>query len=353
MATNHPHDPGSFGGYPVDPNPFGGNPFDYSPFDGGVEGPFPHGSPRPIGHDQVNTLATLSLVFAFVFAPAGAILGHLGLSQIARNGQRGRERALVGATLSYVFLTAAVVAVVVWATLGGTTPGSVTTAAPASTATVTPPVSTQTTTATTTPVPPPQPTVTPADLAGLLPSLEEIKVLTGNSDLTLPATATDLVGEAPGQSVDPPECWAAYAPARRPVYDAAAVRGVYLTQYESTILGPTQSVAAYDDAGAAQSALRSILADWVQCAAGEMRYTDTDYGGGRVASLAVSPPADAGNGITTISVVAKRELRGAIYRAIAAKSNIVVDVDVAAGSEPDRTAVAVAIANAILDKIPG
>ena len=32
----------------------------------------------------VNTLATLSLVFAFVFAPAGAILGHLGLAQIRR-----------------------------------------------------------------------------------------------------------------------------------------------------------------------------------------------------------------------------------------------------------------------------
>lgn len=36
----------------------------------------PPGTPpyRP----AVNTLATLSLVFAFVFAPAGAVLGHSG-----------------------------------------------------------------------------------------------------------------------------------------------------------------------------------------------------------------------------------------------------------------------------------
>ena len=42
---------------------------------------------------KTNTFATLSVVFAFLFAPAGAVLGHLGLSQIRRTGQRGRDRA--------------------------------------------------------------------------------------------------------------------------------------------------------------------------------------------------------------------------------------------------------------------
>ena len=58
-------------------------------------------------------MATLSVVFAFVFAPAGVILGHLALSQIHETGERGRDRALVGVTLSYVFITVAVVALIV------------------------------------------------------------------------------------------------------------------------------------------------------------------------------------------------------------------------------------------------
>ena len=38
----------------------------------------------------VNAFATLSVVFAFLFAPVGAAFGHLGLSQIRRTGERGR-----------------------------------------------------------------------------------------------------------------------------------------------------------------------------------------------------------------------------------------------------------------------
>jgi hypothetical protein len=62
----------------------------------------------------VNTLATLSIVFAFVFAPAGAALAHVALSQIKQRGQRGRERAIVGLTLSYVIIVLAVIALVIW-----------------------------------------------------------------------------------------------------------------------------------------------------------------------------------------------------------------------------------------------
>jgi len=56
----------------------------------------------------------LSIVFAFVFAPAGAALGHVALSQIKRSGQRGRERAIVGLTISYVIIVLAVIALVIW-----------------------------------------------------------------------------------------------------------------------------------------------------------------------------------------------------------------------------------------------
>ena len=72
-------------------------------------------APPPPPRQETNTFATLSVVFAFVFAPVGAVLGHLGLSQIRRTGQRGHDRALIGLTLSYAFIVIAIVAVVVWA----------------------------------------------------------------------------------------------------------------------------------------------------------------------------------------------------------------------------------------------
>lgn len=67
---------------------------------------------------EVDTLATLSVVFAFVFAPAGVILGHLALSQIKHRSQLGRRRAVLGLTLSYALIVLAVVALVVWLLLG-------------------------------------------------------------------------------------------------------------------------------------------------------------------------------------------------------------------------------------------
>ena len=90
-------------------DPFAGDPFVVGPTGAGASEPPAPTSPQ----QETNTLATLSVVFAFVFAPAGVILGHLALSQIHETGDRGRDRALVGVTLSYVFITVAVVALVV------------------------------------------------------------------------------------------------------------------------------------------------------------------------------------------------------------------------------------------------
>jgi hypothetical protein len=70
---------------PTGRDAFGNNPF-------GQQSPIIGASPTPPPKRAANTLATLSLVFAFLFAPVGAVLGHLGLSQIRRTGQRGRER---------------------------------------------------------------------------------------------------------------------------------------------------------------------------------------------------------------------------------------------------------------------
>lgn len=67
---------------------------------------------------EINTLATLSVVFAFVFAPAGAVLGHLALSEITRRPQPGHRRAVLGLTLSYALILLAVAALIVWLLLG-------------------------------------------------------------------------------------------------------------------------------------------------------------------------------------------------------------------------------------------
>jgi hypothetical protein len=81
-------------------DPFGGSTF--------------NAAPPPVA-DEVKTLATLSIVFAFVFAPVGAVLGHLALYRIKLGQQHGRDRALIGLTLSYVIILFAIVALLFWA----------------------------------------------------------------------------------------------------------------------------------------------------------------------------------------------------------------------------------------------
>jgi Domain of unknown function (DUF4190) len=106
-------------------DPFGPDPFGAPPRAAGQAPPVAHATtspgfgPPPVrAHGEANTSATLSIVFAFVFAPAGAVLGHLALSQIRKRGQPGRERALVGLTLSYVVMVLAVIALVIWLLVG-------------------------------------------------------------------------------------------------------------------------------------------------------------------------------------------------------------------------------------------
>jgi peptidyl-prolyl cis-trans isomerase B (cyclophilin B) len=165
---------GGYGG--GQPDPFGPDPYRGPPSTEGYSPPpvtqgfspgqgFPPSSGTP--HGEVNTLATLSIVFAFVFAPAGAALGHLALSQIKQRGERGRERAIVGLTLSYVIIVLAVIALLIW----------LVTANPAKSPSVpTPTTATQITTSAA-PVPPPRTTViTPPPAQRPTVSVEALRV---------------------------------------------------------------------------------------------------------------------------------------------------------------------------------
>ncbi|WFE38288.1 DUF4190 domain-containing protein [Micromonospora sp. WMMD998] len=70
------------------------------------QGPPPRGGP--------NVLAILSLVFAFVFAPAGIVCGHLAKRQIRQTGEEGDQLATWGLILSYVFTALGLLACCGW-----------------------------------------------------------------------------------------------------------------------------------------------------------------------------------------------------------------------------------------------
>lgn len=287
----------------------------------------------------VNTLATLSLVFAFVFAPAGAVLGHLGLARIRRTGEFGRDRALVGVTLSYVFILLAVVALAGWATLGGST-SSHRTAHDATTSAGSPP-----------------PTVPPDTITTLLPGLDALRNITSDANLEVGPTWNSPGRSAQDGSIDRPECWGSIAAGSPDAYTPGSFTGYHAGEFTDTrsmfkSIQVIQGVAAFRDPAGAQSQLDTLLSGWRQCGGSTVTVTAS---GGQPIKMAVSAPADAGNGITTLDLTPKGiQVRSA--RAVAAKANVVLDLNVSASgttdSERPRLA-AVTIANYILGKIPG
>jgi hypothetical protein len=327
-------------------DPFGRNPFNYDPL-GRV--PFEPPPPEPVDFPEpppyrppVNTFATLSLVFAFVFAPAGAILGHLGLAQIRRTGAPGRDRALVGVTLSYAFITVAVLALVGWASLAVIGSHHTNTAAP--------PTASET---------PPPPTVAPADLAKLLPGITDVKKLTGDQNLVSGQTWDHVArGDREG-TLDRPECWGSIGAGTPDAYNVEAVFGYHAAEFSDT-RDPGNSmqiiagVAAFRDADAAQNQLTQLLSGWKQCGGANVKLA---LPSGQTVIFSLGAPTDAGNGITTIEVETKGLRRS--VRAMAAKANVITDLNVsysASAAPTDRAKQAqqiTAIANYILGKIPG
>ncbi|OBH41805.1 sensor domain-containing protein [Mycobacterium mantenii] len=298
----------------------------------------PPPAPAPY-RPPVNTLATLSLIFAFLFAPVGVILGHLGLAQIRRTGELGRDRALVGVTLSYIFIALAIVALTGWATLAGsagshrTSPGSSTAAGP------------------------PPPTVPPETVATLLPGLDALRNITADANLDVGPTWNSPGRSADDGSIDRPECWGSIAAGSPDAYAPGALAGYHAGEFTDTrsmmkSMQVIQGVAAFRDPAAAQSQLATLLSGWHQCGGTTVTVTAP---GGQPIPMSVSAPADAGNGITTLDLTPKGiQVRSA--RAIATKANVVIDLNVSASGTTDSApprAAAVSIANYILGKIPG
>lgn len=51
---------------------------------------------------KINTMAILSLIFAFLFFPLGFIFGIISLKQIKNNEEEGRILAIIGIIISLI-----------------------------------------------------------------------------------------------------------------------------------------------------------------------------------------------------------------------------------------------------------
>jgi len=330
--VTYPHDPYGYNQFSYDP--LGRVPFDSPP----VQPPVFMAPPPLPYHPPVNPYATLSLVFAFVFAPAGAILGHLGLAQIRRSGELGRNRALVGVALSYSFITLTVLGLVAWATLAAGNSGQ--TAAPTSA----------------TASAPPSPTVAPEAAPTLLPGVGDLKKITGDENLEAGQTWDHPSRSGREGSIDRPECWGSIGPGTPDAYDVDAISRYRAQEFTDTrsllsSVAVIQAVAVFRDVPAAQSQLAKLLDGWRQCGGSTVNVTVPS---GQTIPFSLGTPTDSGNGVTTMDVE-HTGLRVHSVRATAARANVFIDLYLSYSGKSDSDGprqAAAGIANYILGKIP-
>jgi eukaryotic-like serine/threonine-protein kinase len=291
-------------------------------------------APPPPPRHETNTFATLSVVFAFVFAPVGAVLGHLGLSQIRRTGQRGHDRALIGLTLSYAFIVIALVAVVVWAVVR-TGPGpSSTVASPPARAT--------------SPAAPDERLVKAAQLPQLLLSIDEVKQAVNAPDLAKVEEGPGLSGDK-GINVTPRECVSALFGGGASAYERSSSRAAFSRALsgdgESGMILLNEAASTFESTAAATNLVSRTVGEWRGCAGKSV----TLIVDGNPLVLDVGEPMQNG----TVMVL-RNTLRGgksgfSTDRAITSEANVVIDLD-AQGYDLDDSLQT--IANRIVDRVP-
>jgi eukaryotic-like serine/threonine-protein kinase len=326
-------------------DPFGASAFGGEPIAGGPAGAEPSTLTQPPSDGPpTNTLATLSVIFAFVFAPAGAVLGHLGLRQIARTKERGRQRAIAGITLSYSIIVITVVSLVVWtvaAREAAPAPAPTTKASAVTTAPATPP----------SPLPSlPAPIVDAAGLPEILVPLPDLRTLIGDQGQE-PLGTSETVEMPPGDGgkFDDYSCYASFIGGIPAAYDGTNWRKFYSSDSsnKSTGLQVGQAAALFDDGAAAQQALGRYVQMWRGCGGKTAQWFLPN---GRTVTVTFGAPQDVGGGITmlnnTVSGMAKPV---AWTRLLAVKLNVLLDnaiTGVNMGDDPTK------ITQAMLDRIP-
>jgi eukaryotic-like serine/threonine-protein kinase len=310
----------------------------------------PPRQPPPHEQPETNTLATLSLVFAVVFAPAGAVLGHLGLSQIARTGQRGRDRALIGITLSYVVILIAVVTLVVWAVSGTGAPS--TTAGPAPTTSAAPVTTTSAAPATTTPVEAPI-KFDGGTLPAVLLPLDTLQQVGDDPGLTQLYTAEGLVEPRPEfGSYSDTSCLGSYL--RGTSYGFGANLPLRYVGTDAININPgrqagkqiRQGAAAFASDAKAQKAFDDYVAMWRTCAGQSTQFTPNS---GPVATYAYGTPDELAPGIMAVRATSPESSAEEFVHVVTVKANVLID-NTFAGLQLGNTALDVT--RAMLDRVP-
>jgi PknH-like extracellular domain/Domain of unknown function (DUF4190) len=291
-------------------------------------------SAPPPTRQKTNTFATLSVVFAFLFPPAGAVLGHLGLAQIRRIGQRGRDRAVIGLTLSYAFIVIAVVALVMWTVVGRE-------AEPSSTPATSPPPATSSGT-------PDERLVTAAQLPKLLLSIDEVKQAVNAPNLANVKDASGLSGDQ-GINATPRECISSLFGGGASAYERSAVRAAFTRaitgEGSDGVILFNETMATFENTAAATQLVSLVVGQWRGCAGKSV----TLIVDGKPLTLDVGQPIPQG----TVMVL-RNALRGSVTgfssdRAIAAKANVVIDLDAQGYNLGDGLQT---LADRILERVP-
>ena len=308
-GSGGPHEPYGSEGFHTSPDePYGSEGFHTGPH------PQPPIIWAPPPARPINVFATLSVVFAFLFAPVGAVLGHLALSQIRRTGERGRERAVIGLTLSYAFTFIAVVVLVIW-TVVGMRPGKSPTVAtsppaiPSSVSSV-----------------PEQPLVTAAQLPKLLLSIDDVTHAVNAPNLAKVEESATLIGTQ-GITVTPRDCLGAVFASTALAYQHSPVRGIFSRaitgQGQDGMVVLNETMSTFEDMTAATSLVTQLVGEWRACTGKSVSLAEK----GNTVTLDVGEPVANGTVMTL-----QNSLQGSLPgfssdRAIVAKANVVIDMD--------------------------
>jgi hypothetical protein len=209
-----------------------------------------------------------------------------------------------------------------------------------------------TTTTSTPPPPPPGPPPVGADaLPGLLPSLEELKTIMNNQELVAGPNATGVAEPDPREQVyEPAGCASSFTAGSPSAFNGTGYRGFLgasqaQSPTPSLMLG--ESVVTFDSPEAAKRALAKYLEQWRRCA--NTPFTWKFISQGRQAQWTLGEPIDAGGGITSLRNV-NPDSPVTVTRAIAAKNNVLVDVQIMGSGLAEQN---ITIAKRILERIPG
>ena len=208
----------------------------------------------------------------------------------------------------------------------------------------------QTSTSTTAPPPPTPAPVAAAQLPALLPTLDELKTITDNPQLIEGPNSTGVAVPDPSQQVyEPADCASSFSAGAPPAYEGTGYRkfhGASQAQSPTPSLMLGESVVTFDTAEAAQRALANYIEQWRRCANTQFVWKMITQG--QQAAFTLGEPVDAGGGVTSLRNVNDNS-PVTVTRAIAAKNNVLVDVQLMGSNLAEQN---VTIANRILEKIP-